>query len=151
DLAAHATGIDRIEIRRRNLIAPDQLPYRNPVGVTYDSGNYTAAMDKAIALSDWNEFRARRAEARRRGKLRGIGLANYIELTMGFPREWSKITVVPDERLGRVDVAVGTLSSGQGHETSFAQCVSDWLGVPFERIRLVQGDTDIVPVGGGSH
>src|SRR5207244_804136 len=76
------------------------------------------------------------------------GLANYVELTMGYPREWSKITVLPE---GEVEVAVGTLSSGQGHETSFAQCVSEWLGVPFESIRLVQGDTDIVPVGGGSH
>jgi carbon-monoxide dehydrogenase large subunit len=148
DLAARATGIDRIEIRRRNLIAPDELPYRNPVGVTYDNGEYEASMNKGLALADWKGFRARRAEARRRGKLRGIGLANYIELTMGYPREWSKITIVPD---GMVEVAVGTLSSGQGHETSFAQCVSEWLGVQFEQIRLVQGDTDIVPVGGGSH
>src|SRR5207248_10622714 len=73
---------------------------------------------------------------------------NYIELTMGYPREWSRITVSPE---GQVEVAVGTLSSGQGHETSFAQCISDWLGVPFEQVRLVQGDTDIIPVGGGSH
>jgi carbon-monoxide dehydrogenase large subunit len=148
DLAARVTGIDRIEIRRRNLIAPDELPYRNPVGVTYDNGEYQTSMDKGLALADWQGFRARRAEAKRRGKLRGIGLANYIELTMGYPREWSKITVVPD---GKIEVAVGTLSSGQGHETSFAQCVSEWLGVPFEQIRLVQGDTDVVPVGGGSH
>src|SRR5437660_1022509 len=148
DLAAIATGIDRIEIRRRNLIAPGELPYRNPVGVTYDNGEYEVSMDKALALADWKGFRARRAAAKKRGKLRGIGLANYIELTMGYPREWSKITVVPD---GNVEVAVGTLSSGQGHETSFAQCVSEWLGVPFESVRLVQGDTDIIPVGGGSH
>jgi aerobic carbon-monoxide dehydrogenase large subunit len=148
DLAAIATGIDRIAIRRRNLIAPKELPYRNPVGVTYDNGEYEVSMDKALALSDWKSFRARRAEAKKRGKLRGIGLANYIELTMGFPREWSKIAVIPD---GNVEVAVGTLSSGQGHETSFAQCVSEWLGVPFESIRLVQGDTDVIPVGGGSH
>jgi carbon-monoxide dehydrogenase large subunit len=153
DLAARATGIDRIEIRRRNLIAPEELPYRNPVGVTYDSGEYQTAMDKGLALADWTGFRARRAQAKKRGKLRGIGLANYIELTMGYPREWSKITVVPgnDGDGGKVEVAVGTLSSGQGHETSFAQCVSEWLGVPFEQVRLVQGDTDIVPVGGGSH
>jgi carbon-monoxide dehydrogenase large subunit len=148
DLAAIETGIDRIEIRRRNLIAPGQLPYRNPVGVTYDNGEYEVSMDKGLALADWKGFRARRVEAKKRGKLRGIGLANYIELTMGYPREWSKITVVPD---GNVEVAVGTLSSGQGHETSFAQCVSEWLGVPFESIRLVQGDTNVIPVGGGSH
>jgi carbon-monoxide dehydrogenase large subunit len=153
DLAARATGIDRIEIRRRNLIAPEELPYRNPAGVTYDNGEYQTAMDKCLALADWQDFRARRAKSKKRGKLRGIGLANYIELTMGYPREWSKITVVPDgdDDDGKVEVAVGTLSSGQGHETSFAQCVSEWLGVPFGQVRLAQGDTDVVPVGGGSH
>jgi len=148
DLAASKTGIDRIEIRRRNLVAPEQLPYRTPFGVTYDNGNYEEAMDRSMAMAEWDEFRKRRADSKKRGKLRGIGLANYIELTMGYPREWSQVKVLPD---GEVEVAVGTLSSGQGHETSFAQCVSEWLGVPFESIRLVQGDTDIVPVGGGSH
>src|SRR5262245_38367817 len=148
DLAALETGIDRIEIRRRNLIAPDELPYRTPFGITYDNGDYEQSMDRAIALSEWQGFRQRRAESKKAGKLRGIGLANYIELTMGYPREWSEIKVLPD---GGVEVAVGTLSSGQGHETSFAQCVSEWLGVPFESVRLVQGDTDIIPVGGGSH
>ena len=148
DLAAFKTGIDRIEIRRRNLIAPDELPYRTPFGITYDNGNYEESMDRAIALSEWDGFKARRAQSKKAGKLRGIGLANYIELTMGYPREWSRVKVSPE---GEVEVAVGTLSSGQGHETSFAQCVSEWLGVPFESVRLVQGDTDIVPVGGGSH
>ena len=148
DLAALQTGIDRIEIRRRNLVAPEQLPYRTPFGVTYDNGNYEEAMNRSMAMADWDEFRKRRAESKKKGKLRGIGLANYIELTMGYPREWSQVKVLPG---GEVEVAVGTLSSGQGHETSFAQCVSEWLGVPFESVRLVQGDTDIVPVGGGSH
>jgi carbon-monoxide dehydrogenase large subunit len=148
DLAALKTGIDRIEIRRRNLVAPEQLPYRTPFGVTYDNGNYEEAMNRSMAMADWDEFRKRRADSKKRGKLRGIGLANYIELTMGYPREWSQVKVLPG---GEVEVAVGTLSSGQGHETSFAQCVSEWLGVPFESIRLVQGDTDIIPVGGGSH
>src|SRR5215813_13777726 len=148
DLAAVKTGIDRVEIRRRNLIAPDELPYRTPFGVTYDNGNYEESMNRSLALSQWSEFRKRKAEAKKRGKLRGIGLANYIELTMGYPREWSQVKVLPS---GEVEVSVGTLSSGQGHETSFAQCVSEWLGVPFESVRLVQGDTDIIPVGGGSH
>jgi aerobic carbon-monoxide dehydrogenase large subunit len=148
DLAAHKTGIDRIEIRRRNLVAPEQLPYRTPFGVTYDNGNYEEAMNRSMAMAEWDAFRKRRAESKKNGKLRGIGLANYIELTMGYPREWSQVKVSPS---GEVEVAVGTLSSGQGHETSFAQCVSEWLGVPFESVRLVQGDTDIVPVGGGSH
>ena len=148
DLAAVKTGLHRIEIRRRNLISPEELPYRTPFGITYDNGNYMESMDKAVALSEWSEFRKRRGESRKRDKLRGIGIANYIELTMGYPREWSKVTVQLD---GMVEVAVGTLSSGQGHETSFAQCVSEWLGVPFDNVRLVQGDTDIIPVGGGSH
>jgi carbon-monoxide dehydrogenase large subunit len=148
DLAAHKTGIDRIEIRRRNLVAPEQLPYRTPFGVTYDNGNYEEAMNRSMAMAEWDAFRKRRAESKKKGKLRGIGLANYIELTMGYPREWSQVKVSPS---GEVEVAVGTLSSGQGHETSFAQCVSEWLGVPFESVRLVQGDTDMVPVGGGSH
>jgi aerobic carbon-monoxide dehydrogenase large subunit len=148
DLAAVKTGIDRIEIRRRNLVAPEHLPYRTPFGVTYDNGNYEEAMNRSMAMAEWDEFRKRRAESKKNGKLRGIGLANYIELTMGYPREWSQVKVLPG---GEVEVAVGTLSSGQGHETSFAQCVSEWLGVPFESVRLVQGDTDIVPVGGGSH
>src|SRR6266850_2125802 len=148
DLAAHKTGIDRIEIRRRNLVAPEQLPYRTPFGVTYDNGNYEEAMNRSMAMAEWDAFRNRRAESKKNGKLRGIGLANYIELTMGYPREWSQVKVSPS---GEVEVAVGTLSSGQGHETSFAQCVSEWLGVPLDSVRLVQGDTDIVPVGGGSH
>jgi len=148
DLAADQTGIDRIAIRRRNIIPPKKLPYRTALGTRYDNGDYEAAMDTAIAISEWKEFAKRRRQSRRQGKLRGIGLANYIECTMGYPREWSKIIVKPE---GEVEVRIGTLSSGQGHETSFAQCVSEWLAVPFERVRLVQGDTDVVPVGGGSH
>jgi aerobic carbon-monoxide dehydrogenase large subunit len=148
DLAADRIGMDRITIRRRNLIAPKELPYITALGTKYDNGEYERAMDLAISISDWKAFAKRRRESRKRGLLRGIGLANYIECTMGYPREWSKITVKPE---GEVDVAIGTLSSGQGHETSFAQCVSEWLAVPFERVNLVQGDTDIVPVGGGSH
>src|SRR5262245_61632596 len=106
DLAAHATGIDRIEIRRRNLIAPDQLPYRTPFGITYDNGNYEEAMNRSIALAEWEGFRKRRAQSKKNGKLRGIGLANYIELTMGYPREWSEGKVLPS---GEVGGAVGTL------------------------------------------
>lgn len=148
DLAAIEHGFDRIALRRRNLIKPTELPYRNPMGVTYDNGEYARAMDEAMRLGNWDTFRQRRAEAKKRGKLRGIGLANYIELTMGNPRERSEITVQPD---GSVEVIVGTLSSGQGHETSYAQCVSEWLGVPFEKVRVFENDTDRIPVGGGSH
>ncbi len=148
DLAARRLGHDRIALRRRNLIPPSAQPYANALGMTYDSGDYRRAMDRALVLADWKGFGKRRRDSRRRGRLRGIGLANYIEATSGAPREYSRITVQPE---GRIDVAVGTLSSGQGHETSFAQCVGEWLGAPVERIRLIQGDTDLVPIGGGSH
>jgi carbon-monoxide dehydrogenase large subunit len=148
DLAALTHGFDRLELRRRNLIRADAMPYTNPLGLTYDSGEYERAMASALALGRWDDFPQRRRAAARSGKRRGIGIANYIEFTTGAPREWTKITVLPE---GRVDVAIGTLSSGQGHRTSFAQLVTDWLGVPFDCVNLIQGDTDIVPVGGGSH
>jgi carbon-monoxide dehydrogenase large subunit len=124
------------------------MPFPNPLGMTYDSGAYEQAMNSALALGDWDGFAARRTEARARGKLRGIGLANYIEATSGNPRERAEIAVLPE---GVVEVVIGTLSSGQGHETSFAQLVTEWLGVPVDRVRLITGDTDRVPVGGGSH
>ncbi len=148
DRAARQCGYDRIDLRRRNLIPPSAQPYANPLGMTYDSGDYEKAMDRALAMADWKGFTKRKRESKRNGKLRGIGLANYIEATSGAPREYSKIDVLPE---GRIDVVVGTLSSGQGHETSFAQCVAEWLGAPVDSIRLIQGDTDIVPIGGGTH
>jgi carbon-monoxide dehydrogenase large subunit len=148
DLAARQFGYDRINLRCRNLVPSSAQPYANPLGMTYDSGDYRKIMDRALDLADWKGFLERRREAKRDGKLRGIGFASYIEATSGSPREYAKIDVQPD---GHVDVTVGTLSSGQGHETSFAQCVGEWLGVALERVRLIQGDTDIVPVGGGSH
>ena len=148
DLAAAAHGFDRIELRRRNLIGADATPYTNPLGLTYEGGEYERVMDCALSLGHWDGFAQRRRAAARRGKRRGIAVANYIEFTTGAPREWTKVTVAPE---GRVDVAIGTLSSGQGHQTSFAQLVTDWLGVPLDCVHLLQGDTDIVPVGGGSH
>jgi carbon-monoxide dehydrogenase large subunit len=148
DLAARRHGFDRVALRRRNLVPASAMPYRNPVGLVYDSGDYAAAQDRAVALADWAGFEARRAEARRRGRHRGIGIANYIELNTGDPRERADITVHPE---GRVDVVIGTLSAGQGHETSFAQCVAEWLGVGFEQVRVIAGDSDVATYGGGSH
>jgi carbon-monoxide dehydrogenase large subunit len=148
DLAARQCGLDRVEIRRRNLLISSELPYTNPFGMVYDSGDYHQVMDRALALSGWHGFGARRAEARKRGMVRGIGLANYIDTATGVPRERAEVTVQPD---GFVDVVIGTVSNGQGHETSFAQLVTEWLGVPFERVRLLTGDTDTVKVGGGTH
>jgi carbon-monoxide dehydrogenase large subunit len=148
DIAAKQFGYDRIDLRRRNLIPPSAQPYSTPLGMTYDCGDYAKIMDRALALSDWKGFNKRKRESKRNKKLRGIGLANYLEITSGSPREWSKVDVKPE---GLVEVSIGTLSSGQGHETSFAQCVGEWLGVDVEAIKLIQGDTDIVPIGGGSH
>jgi aerobic carbon-monoxide dehydrogenase large subunit len=148
DLAADRLGIDPAELRRRNLIRATAQPFTNPAGLTYDSGDYPAAMATGLALADWDGFPARRAEARRRGKWRGIGVANYIEITTGVPRERAEIVVLPG---GRVELVMGTMASGQGHETSFAQLVTEWLGVPFDSIDYVAHDTARVAAGGGSH
>jgi carbon-monoxide dehydrogenase large subunit len=148
DLAAARLKLDRIDIRRRNLIQRAQLPYQNPMGLTYDSGDFTGNMERVLELGDWAGFEARRTDARAKGKLRGIGLANYVEAPVGIPRERIQMTVLPD---GTVDVIAGTQSTGQGHETTFAQVVSSWLGVPMEAVRLRTGDTAFVTMGGGTH
>jgi carbon-monoxide dehydrogenase large subunit len=148
DKAALEHGFDRVALRKRNLIPPSAFPYKNPQGITYDNGTYRVVMDRAMALGDWAGFKRRRAEARKRKRLRGIGLCCYLETTGGYPRERADITVHPQ---GRVDVVVGTLSSGQSHETTFAQCVAEWLGVPFDDVYVDESDTDIVKEGGGSH
>ena len=148
DLAARRHGFDRLELRRRNLVPSTAMPYKNPMGLVYDSGDYQAAFDRAIELADWKGFEARRSEARRRGRYRGIGVANYIELNTGFPRERAHITVRPE---GVVDLVLGTLSSGQGHATSFAQLLVEWLGVELADVRLITGDTDVTVIGGGAH
>jgi aerobic carbon-monoxide dehydrogenase large subunit len=148
DLAADRLRLDRAELRRRNLIPPSAQPYANPLGVTYDSGRYQEAMETALSMADRDGFAARRAEAKRRGKLRGIGIANYVEITSGAPRERAEVTVLPE---GKVELVIGTMASGQGHETSFSQLVSEWLGVPFDSIIYVAHDTTRVAAGGGSH
>ena len=147
DMAALQMGVDRIELRRRNLLRPDELPHATPLGKTFDSGEYESAMDIAMKMGDWAGYAARKEESRRRGKLRGIGLANYIEATGGSPREWTRVTVQPE---GRVDVAIGTQSCGQSHETSFAQLVNEWLGIPVGEVRIQEGDSDVLNVGGGT-
>ena len=148
DTAAAQLGVDRIALRRKNLVPPKAMPYRNSVGMLYDSGRYQENMDWAMDIADWTGFPARRREAKRRGRLLGRGLANYVESSIGAPREQARIKVQPE---GRVDVVIGTQPSGQGHETSFAQVISDLLHVPAESVRLILGDTDVVKVGGGSH
>ncbi|HTS41442.1 MAG TPA: xanthine dehydrogenase family protein molybdopterin-binding subunit [Xanthobacteraceae bacterium] len=148
DTAADRLGIDRVSLRRRNLVRPNAMPYTNAVGMTYDSGTYEANMDLALRLADVDGFKQRRREARKRGKLLGLGLSNYVESSIGSPRERAEIKVRPE---GRVDVVIGTQPSGQGHETSFAQVAADLLALPVETVTIILGDTDIVSVGGGSH
>ncbi|MFL5090405.1 MAG: xanthine dehydrogenase family protein molybdopterin-binding subunit [Xanthobacteraceae bacterium] len=148
DIAAAELGFDRIALRRKNLVRPDSMPYRNAVGMLYDSGRYEENMDWAMRLADWDGFARRRRDAARRGKLLGRGLANYVESSIGAPREQARVKVCPERR---VDVIIGTQPSGQGHETSFAQVVADFLWVAPETVKIILGDTDIVEVGGGSH
>jgi carbon-monoxide dehydrogenase large subunit len=148
DTAARELGIDRVELRRRNLIRAEQMPYTNAVGTIYDSGDYARAMNDALRIADWPGAPARRDAATQRGRRLGIGLANYVESSTGSPRERAELTVLPE---GRVRLVIGTQPSGQGQETSFSQVIADLLGVPVERIDVVMGDTDIVSEGGGSH
>jgi aerobic carbon-monoxide dehydrogenase large subunit len=148
DLAARQTGLDRIELRRRNLVPEAAMPYRNPFGMVYDSGAYHKVMETALRLGDWTGFPARQRAAAARGKCRGIGVANYVDTATGVPRERAEITVRPE---GLVEVVIGTGSQGQGHETSFPQLITEWLGVPHDSVVLVTGDTDRVKWGGGAH
>jgi carbon-monoxide dehydrogenase large subunit len=146
DLAARAHGFDRIALRRRNLITT--TPHTNAFGITYDSGDYRAALDDVLKLADWNGFAQRQAETAARGLRRGIGLGGYVESQSGAPAERAEVTVLPE---GAVEIVIGTLSAGQGHATSFAQLASEWLGVPADKVRLVTDDSDRLSVGGGSH
>jgi carbon-monoxide dehydrogenase large subunit len=148
DIAAAEMDIDRIELRRRNLIPPDGFPYDAQMGCIYDCGKFERGMDMALELGDWHGFAERRAESEARGMLRGIGLSNYVETAAGWPMERAEMDVTPD---GRIDLVIGTQASGQGHETAFAQMVSDFLQVPFDAVRLRTGDTDFVKMGAGSH
>jgi len=148
DLAARRHCFDRLALRKRNLVPVSAMPWRNPFGLVYDSGDYLAAQERCAAAADWAGFEKRRAEAKKRGRYRGIGIANYIELNTGAPREQAEITVRPE---GRIDLVLGTLSSGQGHETSFAQLVADWFSVDPAQVRLLAGDSDVATVGGGTH
>lgn len=147
DTAARELGMDRLELRRRNLIRPEQMPYHAPSTSTYDSGDFPAVLDTALALADWDGFPARKAASRAGGKLRGRGIGHYLEVTAPPMREMGGIRFEPD---GAVTIVTGTLDYGQGHASPFAQVLVDRLGVPFERIRLLQGDSDQLIAGGGT-
>jgi len=148
DIASKKLGIDRIALRRRNMVRPKTMPYRNAVGMIYDSGTYEENMDLAMRLADWDGFKARKREVKKRGKLLGLGLANYVESSIGAPKEQTQIKVRPDRR---VEVVIGTQPAGQGHETSFAQVIADLIAIPVETVQIILGDTDVVKAGGGTH
>ncbi|MSP02750.1 MAG: xanthine dehydrogenase family protein molybdopterin-binding subunit [Acetobacteraceae bacterium] len=147
DAAARELNIDRIELRRRNIVPPSAMPHATPVGTTYDSGEFRMVLDAAVKKMDYDGFAARRSAAASRGKRRGLGLAYYLEATGGDPTERAEIRFAED---GFVDVYVGTQSTGQGHETAYVQLTASRLGIDGEKIRIRQGDTDTIPVGGGT-
>lgn len=160
DEVAVVTGIDRVVLRRLNFIPPDAFPYETPLSLTYDSGNHHATLEIALAAIDHEHFASRRVESGRRGKLRGLGISTYVEIAGGVPSrvvaelgargsrfEAAEVRVHPS---GAVTVYCGTHSQGQGHETTFAQIVSERLGVDYECVTLVQGDTDQVRYGRGT-
>jgi carbon-monoxide dehydrogenase large subunit len=137
--AARELGIDRVELRRRNLLKPEELPYRTHVGETYDSGEFERMLAGALDIADWEGFRKRKEESLRRGQLRGRGVAVYLEWTGALPTETVEIEIGAD---GTLTVFSGTQAMGQGLETTYAQLVEEVLGVALEKIRIVQGDTD---------
>ena len=147
DLAADEMGIDPVEMRRRNHITTSELPHTGPSGVAYDSGDFPAVLEKAVEAADWNGFAARKADSESRSKLRGRGLGQFLEVT-GIPQnEMGGIHFEPD---GSVTLLTGTMEMGQGHHSTFAQLIVDRLGVAFDRINLMQGDSSRLVAGGGS-
>jgi carbon-monoxide dehydrogenase large subunit len=145
DVAARKIGIDRIEIRKRNLITPEELPYKNWFGVAFDSGDYPRMLEEGLKRADYAGFAARRKQSEARGKKRGLGIAYYVEITAAAGNEPAKVQFTDN---GGVEILVGTQSNGQGHETAFAQVVAEKLGVPFESITVKQGDSDVWTGGG---
>ena len=161
DEAARVTGMDRVEIRRKNFIPSDAFPYQTPVALQYDSGNFHALVDKALEVSDYAGFAARKAESAKRGKLRGVGVTTYIEAcglapsavagALGARAGLYESAVVRVNPTGSVQVLTGSHSHGQGHETTFAQLVSDRLGIPMDNVEIVHGDTEKIQFGMGTY
>jgi carbon-monoxide dehydrogenase large subunit len=147
DRAAKELGMDRAELRRRNLIQPEAMPYRTANGLTYDSGDFPRTLDLATQAIDWAGFPALREAARARGSLAGVGLALYVEPCGGGRDQRAEIRLQPD---GTVTALLGSQSTGMGHETAYAQILAQRLGVPLSAIRVVQGDSDLVSFGRGT-
>ena len=149
DLAALELGIDAGDLRKRNFLRPETMPHTTALGMVYDSGNFAAGLDQAKALADWGAFSTRRAASEHEGKRRGIGVATYID-ECSAPLLRTEETVIRFEPDDTVTLLIGTQSNGQGHETSFAQILTDKLGIPFDRINVREGDTEDTQLGGGS-
>jgi carbon-monoxide dehydrogenase large subunit len=147
ETAARETGRDPIALRKLNHIRPDQLPFHAASGSVYDSGNFSALLDRALEAADWNGFPARKAESEARGRLRGRGIGNFLECTAPPMKEQGEVIFEAD---GTVTIVTGTLDYGQGHWSAFAQVLHSKLGVPFDKVRLVQGDSDRLIAGGGT-
>ena len=147
DTAAREMGVDQVALRKRNHIKPQEMPYRTASGTTYDSGEFTTLLDKALVAADIAGFAKRKAESAKHGKLRGLGIGDYLEVTAPPMKEMGGIRFEPN---GDVTIITGTLDYGQGHWTPFAQVLSEKLGIPFERIKLIQGDSDLLIAGGGT-
>ena len=147
DTAAKEMGIDQRELRRRNHIKPGEMPYKAASGMLYDSGDFAALLGDALELADWEGYAARAEASRKSGKIRGRGIGSYLEVTAPPGKEMGGIRFEPD---GNVTMITGTLDYGQGHASPFAQVLVDRLGIPFDKIRLVQGDSDQLLFGGGT-
>ena len=148
DAAARELGLDRVALRRLNVVREERLPWTAPGGARYEACTFAPHLEQALAMADWDGFAARRSRSAAAGRLRGIGCALYVENDGGAPNEYARVQVAPD---GAVTVALGTQNFGMGHETVFAQVVAERLGVPFAQVRAVDGDTDAVARGSGSH
>jgi carbon-monoxide dehydrogenase large subunit len=161
DVAAKQCGFDKLELRRRNFIPTNAFPYQTPVALQYDSGDYFSTMDQALQTAGWHSFEARRAEAEKRGRLRGIGISTYLEAcgiapsavvgSLGARAGLYEVGTIRVHPTGSITVLTGAHSHGQGHETTFAQLVADKLGVSMAQVDIVHGDTAKVPFGMGTY
>ena len=147
DLAATELGVDRLDLRKRNMIRKGDLPFKAASDMTYDCGDFFGVLKQALEAADYAGFNKRKRESKKRGLLRGLGIGCYLEVTAGAGKELGAIHFEDD---GTVTMVTGTLDFGMGHATTYAQILTDLLGIPFERIRMVEGDSDRMAFGGGS-
>lgn len=148
DMAAADAGLDRAEVRQKNLLPKEALPLTTPMGMTYDVGDFPKALAMVTEMIDWDGFEARRAETKTRGKLRGISVTPFVETPVGAPFDMARLEIAKN---GDTTIYAGTQVHGQGHETTYPQVLGSLLGIPFEKIKMAWGDTDELPMGGGTH